>query len=76
MNEKTFLDALDDKVLTVVDVACAWVKADDDPPPYTGLMFELSHPDMSETFHQLYRLSPTQLAKLYGELAAHDHPPM
>lgn len=61
-------------VLTVRDYACVWVELDDQAP-YVGLVLRLQHPDVEQTFDQLYRLHPKVAAHLIAELVTYLHPP-
>lgn len=63
-------------MLSVKDFACVWVDIEDDPDQaYVGVVLRLQHPELPETFDQLYALAPMRAAALISELALYLHPP-
>lgn len=62
--------------MSVEDFACVWVDiAESSDDAYVGLVLRLQHPDLPDTFDQLYALHPLRAAALISELALYLHPP-
>ena len=61
-------------VLTVKDALVVWVDLDDQPS-YVGMVLRLKHPDMYDSYDQLYRLRPPFARRLASMLIDHSEPP-
>jgi hypothetical protein len=63
-------------VLTVSDFACVWVDIDENPDnAYVGVVLRLQHPDLPDSYDQLYAFTPLRAASFISELALYLHPP-
>lgn len=61
-------------ILAVADQMVVWIEPDVGKS-FTGMVLRIQHPDLSEPYDQLFRVTPVMAARLAQALLDHTEPP-